>query len=336
MRKTRLGSTGLMVTRTAFGALPIQRVSMDEAKVILRNAYEAGINFFDTARAYSDSEEKIGNALSDVREDIVIATKSGAGSGEQLTSDVHTSLEKLKTDYIDVLQLHNAQPLPEPGEKAGRYDAAVELKKQGLIRHIGISNHRVDVAAAAVKSGNFETLQFPLSMVSAERDLALVDLCKEHNVGFIAMKAMAGGLIRNTRAAFAFLRQFDNVVPIWGIQRRSELDEWLRYDAEEVELDDELRTAVKIEREELAGDFCRACGYCLPCPVEIPIPMAARMSLLLRRMPSARFLEESWRERMLRIENCLECGQCASRCPYGLDTPGLLKKNLEDYKTFLK
>lgn len=325
-----------MVTRTAFGALPIQRISFDEAARLLRKAYESGINFFDTARGYSDSEEKIGRALSDVRTEVIIATKSHARDGAGLLADLETSLANLKTDYVDILQLHNPAEVPDPDDPTSTYSAAVEAQRKGMVRFIGISNHRIAVATEAVRSGLFDTLQFPLSALSSPEDLALVDECASHDVGLIAMKALAGGLITNATTAFAFLRQFETIVPIWGIQAESELAEFLALAEDPPPLDDELRAVIEKDIAELSGDFCRGCGYCLPCPVEIPINMAARMSLLLRRAPSENFLTRDWQEKMSRIENCIECGRCKDRCPYGLDTPELLKKNLKDYRTFLK
>lgn len=335
MEKIRLGRTDLWVTRTSFGALPIQRVSFDEAKTLLVKAYEAGINFFDTARAYSDSEEKIGYALADVRDDIIIATKSLATTGEELKSDLSTSLKNLKTDYVDLLQLHNPAEVPNADDPSSAYAAALLAKKQGKVRHIGITNHRLAVAEEAVRSGLFDTLQFPLSVLSAQKDLDLVEQCRKSDLGVIAMKAMSGGLIKNTKAAFAFFRQFDHVAAIWGVQRESELDEWISYEADPPELDSELRAAIEDERRELGGDFCRGCGYCLPCPAEIPINMAARMSFLLRRAPTAGFLAEPWQQKMARIDNCTECGHCRDNCPYGLDPPALLDKMHADYKVFL-
>ncbi len=325
-----------MVTRTAFGALPIQRVTFEEAGLLLRKACEAGVNFFDTARSYSDSEEKIGYSLADVRDKIIIATKSHAATTDELKAHVETSLRNMKTDRIDILQMHNPKELPDPDDAGGVYAAMAELKKAGTIGHIGMSNHRLDVALAAARSGLFETIQFPLSVISADKDLELISVCRENGVGVIAMKAMAGGLIRNTRAAFAFFRQFDNVAAIWGVQRESELDEFLAYEAEGIEFDEAMKAAAKKERDELGDDFCRGCGYCLPCSVHIPINNAARMSLLIRRAPQEAFLSERWQKEMMKIEDCIECGLCRDRCPYGLDTPALLKKNLEDYRTFLK
>jgi aryl-alcohol dehydrogenase-like predicted oxidoreductase len=332
---TTLGRTGLVVTRTGFGALPIQRVDMETAGKILRRAYEGGITFFDTARAYSDSEEKIGRALGDVREDIVIATKSLATDRAGVLADLAVSLRKLQTDYVDVMQLHNPAQLPDPTDAESSYAGLVEARNAGMVRHIGMTQHRITRACDAVQSGLYDTMQFPLSAISSEQDLELIDLCAQHDVGLIAMKAFCGGLLTNARMAVAFLRQYENVVPIWGVQRMRELAEILALDAAPPVLDAELLAEIEAERRELAGEFCRACGYCLPCPSEIKIPMAARMALLLRRAPSALFLTPEWQAEMRRINDCTECGQCRSRCPYGLDIPPLLKKMLADYEEFL-
>jgi aryl-alcohol dehydrogenase-like predicted oxidoreductase len=337
MEHTRLGRTGLMVSRTSFGALPIQRVDFEQARTILRGAYEGGINFFDTARGYSDSEEKIGYALSDVRDEVFLATKSsGARDKVSLLERLEVSLGNMRTDHVDLLQLHNPRTLPDPDDPDSLYGGLLEARRKGMTRYIGITNHKLDNALAAARSGLYDTVQFPLSAISSDADLALVHVCREHDVGLIAMKALSGGLLTDARLAFAALRRFDNVVPIWGIQREGELAEFLALEADPPALDDDMRAAIERERTELAGDFCRGCGYCLPCQVDIPIPMAARMSLLLRRSPSARFLTPEWQEQMRRIEDCVECGQCSERCPYDLDTPALLKKNLADYYTWIE
>jgi len=334
MEKTELGRTGLMVTRTAFGALPIQRVDLDTAKHILRAAYENGINFFDTARAYTDSEEKIGQALADVRQDIVIATKTHARNREELFKNLETSLGKLKTDYIDIYQLHNPGKLPDPEDPEGLYAAMLEARERGMIRFISLSNHRIALALEAVQSGLYDTVQFPLNSLSSDKDLELTESCREKNIGLIAMKALSGGLITNAASTFAFLRQYKNVVPIWGIQRMAELEDFLSLEKNPPDLDEEMWAVIKKDREELAGNFCRACGYCMPCPEGILISTAARMKMLLRRAVYQRFLTDEWKKEMEKIDNCAECGQCKEQCPYGLDTPNLLKIMQEDYMAF--
>lgn len=335
MEKVRLGKTEITVNRNGFGALPIQRRNMDDAVRILRKAYENGVDFFDTARAYTDSEEKIGNALSDVRGEIYIASKTTAEDGDKLKEDLETSLKNLKTDYIDLYQLHNPSWCPKPGDGTGLYEAAEDAKKQGMIRHIGITEHRLPVAKEAVESGLYETMQFPFSYLADEKDIKLMKMCREKDMGFICMKSLAGGLINRAEAAYAYLAQFDGVLPIWGIQYDEQLDEFLSFQDNPPKMDDEIRKFIEAEREELAGDFCRSCGYCMPCPVGIQIFQCNRMSLLLRRMPTEVWLTDQWQDEMNKIEDCIECRQCVEKCPYDLDIPNTLKKNLEDYRTFL-
>ena len=335
METIRLGRTNLVVSKNGFGALPVQRVSTEDACRLLRKAYENGINYFDTARAYSDSEEKLGLALADVREKIIISTKTGATCVEDFWKHLNQSLALLKTDYIDIYQFHNPAFCPKPGDGTGLYEAMLEAKSQGKIRFIGMTNHRLSVAEESVKSGLYDTLQFPFSYLASEKEEELVRLCEQEDVGFICMKALAGGLITRSDVAYAYLAKFP-VAPIWGIQRERELDEFLSYNDNPPELTEERLAFIAKERTELIGEFCRGCGYCMPCPADIEINNCARMSLLLRRAPSAGFLTPEWQENMKKIENCLECGQCKTKCPYGLDTPALLKRNYEDYKTFLK
>jgi len=335
MEEITLGRTGITVHKNGFGALPLQRVSMAEAKLILRKAFDHGIRFFDTARAYSDSEEKLGYALSDVRNEIVIATKTAAKTVEEFWEDLNRSLTLLKTDHIDIYQFHNPDFCPQPNDGSGLYEAMLAAKAQGKIRFIGLTNHRLHIAKEAIESGLYDTIQFPFSYLASKEDEALVRLAKEKNIGFICMKALSGGLITRSDAAYAYLAQFDHVLPIWGIQRERELDEFIAYQSQSPKMTDEIKKLIAHDREQLAGEFCRGCGYCMPCPMGIEINTCARMSLLLRRAPSSTWLQEKWQKEMAKIDTCLHCGKCMSKCPYHLNTPELLKKNYEDYKTFL-
>lgn len=336
MKMTTLGRTGITVNRNGFGALPIQRISVEDAGYLLKKAHENGIRFFDTARSYSDSEYKMGLAFSDVRENIIIATKTPSVTTEGFWKDLEESLTLLKTDYIDIYQFHNPAFCPKPGDGTGLYEAMREAKAQGKIRFIGLTNHRLAVAREAVESGLYDTLQFPFCYLADPKDEALVKLCAEKNVGFICMKALSGGLITRSDAAYAYLAQYENTLPIWGVQRETELDEFLSYNENPPEMTAETAAYIQKERGTLAGDFCRGCGYCMPCPAGIEINQCARMSLLLRRAPAAAWLSPVWQEKMGKIEDCLHCGQCEQKCPYSLKTPELLRKNLEDYRTFLK
>ena len=335
METVRLGRTEIVTNKNGFGALPIQRIPDKDAVYLLQKAYENGITYFDTARWYTDSEHKLGLAFKDIRDKIWIATKTGAASAADFWKDLETSLNNLQTDYIDVYQFHNPAVCPKPGDESVLYEAMLEAKEQGKVRHIGITNHRLAVADEAIESGLYETLQFPFCYLATEKDIALVTKCKEKDMGFIAMKALSGGLITNSAAAYAYLAQYDNVLPIWGVQRENELDEFLSYIDNPPKMNEELSAVIEHDRKELLGEFCRGCGYCMPCPMGIEINNSARMSLMLRRAPSAGWLSEEWQEKMMKIETCLHCNKCKSKCPYGLDTPTLLEKNLEDYKNVL-
>ena len=334
MKTIRLGRTELQVSKTAFGALPIQRITTAQAVKLVRRAYEGGINYFDTANMYTDSEEKLGQALEGVRQNVVISTKSAATDKKTALAHIEESLRRLRTDYIDLFQFHNPAQLPDPEDPEGAFAAALEMQQKGYIRHIGITNHRPGVARAAIESGNFETLQFPFCYLATDQDLALVKACRQADMGFIAMKGRSGGLLNNAQACYAFMRDQAGVVPIWGIQHEWELDQWLELTERDPGLTPELQAVIDRDRKELAGNFCRSCGYCLPCSAGIDIPQAARMSQLLGRSPYKPYMTDEWYAKMHKIEDCIHCDLCKSRCPFGLDTPALLQKQLAEYDAF--
>ncbi len=329
-----LGKTGLSVCRSGFGALPIQRISRSEAVELLNIAFDNGMNFFDTARMYSDSEEKLGLAFDGKRQQVVIATKSLATTKSELLKDIETSLKNLRTDYLDLLQLHNPSVLPDPSDPDSSFAGLCEAQKKGMIRFKGFTNHSIETAIQAAESGLYDTIQFPLNPLSSDNDIALIDLCKKVSCGIIAMKPLSGGLITKAETSFAFLRQFADVVPIWGIQRVNELREILGFEKNPPLLNADLQKTIDRDKAELSGMFCRGCGYCMPCPQGIQINWAARMFLLLRRAPYRPFLSEDWQNKMRLIKSCTHCNQCGFRCPYGLDTPSLLESNLADYERF--
>lgn len=335
MTEVSLGKTGITVNKNGFGALPIQRIPQDDAVKLVRRAFERGINFFDTARSYTDSEAKLGVALKGIREQVFIATKTPSVTAAGFWNDLETSLRLLQTDYIDIYQFHNPAFCPKPGDGSGLYEAMQQAREQGKIRFIGITNHRLAVAGEAIESDLYATLQFPFSYLTTEKELELVRACAAHGMGFIAMKALAGGLINNSAAAYAYLAQFDHVLPIWGVQRENELDEFLNYIDCPPLLTAELQAVIDKDRQELIGSFCRGCGYCMPCPVGIEINSCARMSLMIRRAPQAAQLTDKAQTMMKNIEDCLHCGKCKAKCPYGLDTPRLLEENYQDYREIL-
>ena len=336
MEHTVFGRTGLTVSRTGFGGIPIQRVSFDESSALLRHAYDNGVTFYDTANAYTTSEERIGIALHDVRDKIVLCTKSFPGKPEQIIKNLENSLKMLQTDYIDIYQLHNPSFVPRPEAEDGVYDCLLKAREQGKIRFIGITNHSKDIAREAVESGLYDTLQYPLSCLSSDEELELIALCRAQNMGVLAMKALCGGLLTNVRAAFAFLRQYENVVPIWGMQKISELEEFIYLENHLPTLDDDLLKEIETVKNELQGDFCRGCGYCLPCAADIPIPTAGRITYLLGRSLTGRLLAPEMQENMRKIDNCTGCGHCKEHCPYKLDVPELLKRQQAGYFEILK
>lgn len=336
MQKMTLGRTGLKISRTGFGALPIQRVSFDEAAALLNRAVDGGITYIDTARAYTDSEEKIGRALSGRRSEFHIATKTHAKTADAMVKDLETSLKLLKTDVIDVYQFHNPPFVPLPGGEDGLYDAAVRAREAGKIRFIGITQHSIERAEQAVESGLYDTIQYPFNHLATEREIALVRRCAEKNVGFVAMKALSGGLVTDARLPFAYLSQFENAVPIWGFQRMEELEQLLNLSEHPVGMSDEVRALIAKDRAELVGSFCRSCGYCMPCPVGIQINQANRMKQLLGRAVWQSYVTPYWQREMARIEDCIHCGECAKRCPYELKPYETLPGQLAYYREFVK
>lgn len=336
MKTFTLGRTGLTISRTGFGALPIQRVSFDEAAALLNRAVDGGVTYVDTARAYTDSEEKIGRALSHRRVEFFLATKTHSKTAADFEKDLETSLRLLNTDHIDVYQFHNPPFVPVPGGADGLYDAAVRAREAGKIRFIGITQHSIERAEQAVESGLYDTLQYPFNHLATDREVALVRRCAEKNVGFVAMKALSGGLVTDARIPFAYLSQFENAVPIWGFQKMWELEQVLGLSENPPVLDDEIRALIAKDRSELVGAFCRSCGYCLPCPVGIPISNANRMKQLLGRAVWKDYVTPQWQENMARIEDCIQCGECAKRCPYELKPYETLPGQLAYYREFVK
>lgn len=336
MKKFILGRTGLEISRTGFGALPIQRVTFEEAAQLLNRALDAGITYIDTARMYTDSEAKIGKAISHRRSEYCIATKTHAKTAEGFWKDLETSLKLLNTDCIDVYQFHNPPFVPVPGGEDGLYDAAVKAREMGKIRFIGITQHSIERAEFAVNSGLYDTLQYPFNHLATEREVALVKLCKEKNVGFVGMKALSGGLVTDARIPFAYLSEFDNVVPIWGFQKMWELEQVLEMSENPMAVTDEIRALIAKDRAELVGGFCRSCGYCLPCPVGIPIQNANRMKQLLGRAVWQDYVTPEWQANMARIDDCIQCGECAKRCPYELKPFETLPGQLAFYREFIK
>jgi aryl-alcohol dehydrogenase-like predicted oxidoreductase len=336
MEYITLGKSGLKVSRPAFGALPIQRVPLEESVVILRKAFEGGINYFDTARIYTDSERKLGAAFAGLRREVILSSKTMAKDSSGIEADLKVTLAELRTDYLDLYQFHNPATVPLPGDGSGRYETLAALKKSGVIRALGLTTHSLEKAKQALAAGLYDTLQFPFSILATPEEEALALATLEAGLGFIAMKALAGGLVSDIPAAVAYIGRFAHVAPIWGVQSLAELEDFIRLSAAPPVWDTAMAGRAAELRREVGANFCRGCGYCLPCPQEIDIPFVARMDRLLRRSPWRRYAEEDWIRKMEKAAGCIRCGACASRCPYNLDTPELLAGNVEDYKNFMR
>ncbi|MDR1322279.1 MAG: aldo/keto reductase [Gracilibacteraceae bacterium] len=335
MSNIQLGATKLYVEKNGMGCLPIQRCSSVDAVSILQLAFRGGVHFFDTARNYTNSEEKLGLAFCQCRNEVVITSKTHAKDTTAFWQDLKTSLTNLRTGYIDIYMFHNSPVVYRPNDGTGLYEAMLEAKKQGLIRHIGLSTHKFQVALLTIESGLYEVLQYPFSYLATNKEIELVQLSKEKSMGFVAMKALSGGLLKSFSTAFAWFEQFPEIIPIWGFQSEAEVLELVQCLQHTPSLDQKALALIEADKQSLSGKFCRGCGYCLPCAADIDIPYVARMSLFLRRSPVQRHLTDTNRAKMARILDCANCNHCQEHCPYHLDVKTLLRENYDDYRSFL-
>ena len=334
MNEKILGRTGLKVKTLGFGSIPIQRVSKDEAVEVITRCYKLGLNYYDTARGYTTSEERIGEALEDVRENVYLATKSNKRTAEEVRKELETSLKNLRTDYIDVYQLHNVtneeqwEQLREPG---GAYEALIEAKEEGKIDHISVTSHNPDLSIEMVQSGLFESLLIPYSYLTTEPEKKLLPLCKKLNVGTISMKPFGGGAFSNANVALKYVLSnpdCDLVIP--GMATVSEVEENYTIWMGDHTLSEEEKKVIEKDRKELGDQFCRGCEYCQPCPQGIPISFILRTeSQFLHRMGWSDSRAEGVKNAKMKLENCAHCGTCESRCPYSLPIQELLPKAME-------
>jgi len=338
MKPVMLGRTGLKVSRVGMGGIPIQRPPFGEAVDILRRAFDLGVCLIDTSRGYGDSEARIGKAIAGRRDDVVIATKGGWRDAELARDCIDESLRQLRTDRIDIWQFHGVntlegyQGLFEPG---GAMEAARAAIEAGKILHIGLSSHSPDVARRAIVDGHVETIQIPFNVVGREAGEELAPLAREHDVGFIAMKPFAGGMLRNASLAIRYLLQFDNVVPIPGIERAAEIEEIVALaEATHETLTAEDRDEMDEIRERLGTRFCRRCRYCMPCPQGVEIQPLMTLPVLWELWPpEVAFSEASiggyLAEVVKSAEHCIRCGECEPKCPYDLPIREMIVEHLD-------
>jgi predicted aldo/keto reductase-like oxidoreductase len=304
VRKIRLGKTALMVSEVGFGGIPIQRLDEDEAVQVVRRCLELGVTFLDSANGYTTSEERIGKAIAGRREGLVLATKSGARDAKTCREHLELSFRRLGVEHIDLFQFHNVsteehyEQVIAPG---GMLEVVREAQAAGRVSHIGVTSHSLKMALTLVASGYFETLMFPFCFATPEPTEELIPLCRKHDVAFIAMKPMGGGLLESASLAFKYLRQFPDILPLVGLS------------------------------QELGTRFCRGCDYCQPCPQGISISMAMRLRSHIKRFHADRFYGQEFQSLVARAETCTDCGDCESRCPYELTIRETLRENIAWY-----
>ena len=328
-----LGKTGLKISRMGFGGIPIQRIDAQGTKELIHKMADAGVNYIDTARGYTVSEEYLGYALEGVRDKFVLATKSMARTKEAMTADIEKSLGNLRTEYIDLYQIHNPsmEQLEQVMNEGGALEALKEAQAAGKIRHIGLTAHSVAVFERALELDWVETIMFPYNIVESQGE-ELIARCKEKNIGFIAMKPLAGGAIENASLAIRYICANDNVtVVIPGMAEEKELEQNLRACLDESPLSEEEKKEIARIREQLGSNFCRRCNYCAPCTAGINIPSVFLFAGYLERYDLGDWARDRYDSLAVKASACVGCGECETRCPYQLPIREMLKKCAQEF-----
>lgn len=338
MDKVRLGKSGLMVTRVGLGGIALARLSEENAVSVVRKALDLGINFIDTGNDYGDSENKIGKAIHGRRDGLILATKSKALTADEIREHLELSLQRLGVSSIDLYQFHNVRDFESYEKAMGLLSVLEEAKGAGKIKHIGISSHSPDVAKEAARSGRFETLMFHFNFMTREPADQLLPLCRENDIGFIAMKPMAGGMLQNANLAFKYLMQFPDAVPVVGIEKPHEIEEIVRVVNGTWELTEAEKNEMERITKEIGTKFCRRCGYCQPCTQEIPIYVVMIAPFLFRHLPPEEIFSDKvdselrWiAEGLEKADLCIKCGNCEERCPYKLPIREMMEEHYNLY-----
>lgn len=328
-----LGRTGLRVNAIGFGGIPIQRVSEEKAIRVVRRCYELGINYFDTARGYTTSEERIGKALQGVRDEVILATKSHARTKKELLENLEMSLANLRTDHIDVYQLHNVSSEEAWGKITspdGALEGLYEARDAGRAKHIGVTSHSPELLTKIVEEEIFETAMIPFNYLATEPEKRLLPLCRRKGVGTVIMKPFGGGAFSDANTALKYVlanKAVDIVIP--GMMSEAEVEENVRVGGEDLALTDLELKVIEGDRVRLGNQFCRSCDYCQPCPQGIPISFVLRAEAgMLRRMGWTEGIIRQTREAEPKVATCLKCGICESRCPYKLPIKELLPQKM--------
>ena len=339
MRKVRLGKTELMVSEIAFGGIPIQRLSHDDAVAVVREVLDMGVNFIDTAHGYTTSEEMIGEAIRDLpRDSLILASKSPASDRDGFMRDLELSLRRLNVEYIDIYQHHNVsgdEKMSAVLGPGGAWEGMQEALKSGLIRHPAFSAHSLETAEKMMRTGNYEVIQLPFNFVDDAASQLHVPLARELDMGFICMKPLGGGLLDDARLCFRYLRQFEGIVPDPGIEASDQMREILEVYSDDSALSPSELAAIEATKRSLGTSWCHRCDYCQPCPQNIRISTVLSARSMTRRMPLGR-ARQILDPTMEAAATCIECGLCVERCPYDLAVPELLKERQGQYAGFLE
>ena len=337
MNTVRFGKTDLEISEVGFGSIPIIPLPENEAVSLVQYCFNLGIRFFDTANSYATCEEKIGTALQAVRKQVVIATKTAQREAKEAAAHIDLSLRQLKTDWIDIYQLHNvsnSDALQQVLAPKGAYEAVSKAREAGKIRYIGISSHNIQIAMEALKTGLFQTLQFPFNFIENDPAKVLFPFARQHAAGIIAMKPLGGGLLARADLCFRFLQQHPYVVPIPGIQAKKEADEIVELYHNPMPLSEADEEDMEHIRTALGERFCHRCEYCLPCEQGVQIPSVLIFQAAIKRLSRDR-VQDWLGKAMESVAECIECGECEEKCPYELPIRDLLKENLALFRKYV-
>ncbi len=338
MKYVSLGRTDLTISEFGFGCIPIIRYSQNDAVKVLKYALERGITFFDTANAYRDSEEKIGIAFAGKRDKVVLATKTLKRGADEALGHLENSLRMLRTDHIDLYQLHQIaqeKDWQEVTGPSGALEAVMKAKAAGKVRYVGVTSHSLQMALRLVRTGLFDTIQFPFNLIEEGAKDELLAATREMGMGFICMKPFGGGVIDNAVVAFKYLRDHPDVIPIPGFESCEQVDEIVSLYSEENIINEQDLRIMEGYRSELGKRFCRRCEYCQPCPQGVMITPAMGYPIVASRMSPA-VAVEFCKNPMESVLLCVKCSACLERCPYDLPIVDILKANYALYEKHLK
>jgi predicted aldo/keto reductase-like oxidoreductase len=331
MKRMVLGQTGIEAVRMGFGGIPIQRVSETQAVEVVLYALEKGMDFIDTSRMYTNSETRIGKALKESGKKVAVATKSFARSADGIQRDVETSLKELQRDYIDLYQCHGISSDEEyrlVTSPNGALEGLLRAKEQGLIGHVGITSHSLDLLEKVLEDGLFETIMVCLSFLEPAAEEKILPKARAKNVGVIAMKPFSGGVIEAPEIALKWVLSFPDILVLAGVEHKELIDlNWQVFQGDYGMVDSEKQMMEEI-RNEFDNKFCRRCDYCQPCPAEIPIQFVLGLRSMIKRAGTSMMQTPMLRNMLEKAVNCTECGDCLDRCPYGLPIPDMIKTNL--------